>query len=102
MGSFQFRAKKIGKDTALAQIVKLVQQAQNSKAPIQKLADNITSWFVPVILAISIITFVVWFLTIGNFTLSIVIMVGVLIIACPCKPCCNMPANAVKIPNFSL
>ncbi|PSB55950.1 heavy metal translocating P-type ATPase [Chamaesiphon polymorphus] len=84
MGSFQFRATKIGKDTALAQIVKLVQQAQNSKAPIQKLADNITSWFVPVIIAIAIITFVVWFLAIGNFTLSIVTMVGVLIIACPC------------------
>jgi P-type Cu+ transporter len=84
MGSFQFRATRIGKDTALAQIVKLVQQAQNSKAPIQKLADNITSWFVPVILAIAVITFVVWFLTIGNFTLSIVTMVSVLIIACPC------------------
>ena len=84
MGSFQFRATKIGKDTALAQIVKLVQQAQNSKAPIQKLADNITGWFVPVILAIAITTFVVWFLAIGNFTLSIVTMVGVLIIACPC------------------
>jgi P-type Cu+ transporter len=84
MGSFQFRATKIGKDTALAQIVKLVQQAQNSKAPIQKLADNITSWFVPVIIAIAITTFVVWFLAIGNFTLSIVTMVGVLIIACPC------------------
>jgi P-type Cu+ transporter len=84
MGSFHFRATKIGKDTALAQIVKLVQQAQNSKAPIQKLADNITSWFVPAILAIAIITFVVWFLAIGNFTLSIVTMVSVLIIACPC------------------
>jgi len=84
MGSFQFRATKIGKDTALAQIVKLVQQAQNSKAPIQKLADNITGWFVPAILAIAISTFVVWFLAIGNFTLSIVTMVGVLIIACPC------------------
>jgi P-type Cu+ transporter len=84
MGSFQFRATKIGKDTALAQIVKLVQQAQNSKAPIQKLADNITGWFVPVILAIAVTTFVVWFLAIGNFTLSIVTMVGVLIIACPC------------------
>ncbi|MCY7336034.1 MAG: heavy metal translocating P-type ATPase [Chamaesiphon sp.] len=84
MGSFQFRATKIGKDTALAQIVKLVQQAQNSKAPIQKLADNITGWFVPVILATAVITFVVWFLAIGNFTLSIVTMVSVLIIACPC------------------
>jgi P-type Cu+ transporter len=84
MGSFQFRATKIGQDTALAQIVKLVQQAQNSKAPIQKLADNITGWFVPAIIAIAITTFVVWFLVTGNFTLSIVAMVSVLIIACPC------------------
>lgn len=84
MGSFQFRATKIGKDTALAQIVKLVQQAQNSKAPIQKLADNITGWFVPAIIAIAITTFVIWFLITGNFTLSIVAMVSVLIIACPC------------------
>ena len=84
MGSLQFRATKIGKDTALAQIVKLVQQAQNSKAPIQKLADSITSWFVPAIIAIAITTFVVWFLVTGNFTLSIVAMVSVLIIACPC------------------
>jgi P-type Cu+ transporter len=68
MGSFQFRATKIGKDTALAQIVKLVQQAQNSKAPIQKLADNITSWFVPAIIAIAITTFAIWFLVTGNFT----------------------------------
>jgi P-type Cu+ transporter len=84
MGSFQFRATKIGKDTALAQIVNLVQQAQNSKAPIQKLADNITGWFVPAIIAIAITTFVVWFLVTGNSTLSIVAMVSVLIIACPC------------------
>ena len=83
-GSFQFRATKIGKDTVLAQIVKLVQQAQNSKAPIQKLADSITSWFVPVIIAIAVATFVTWFLAIGNFTLAIVTMVSVLIIACPC------------------
>jgi P-type Cu+ transporter len=84
MGSFQFRATKIGKDTALAQIVKLVQQAQNSKAPIQKLADSITSWFVPAIIAIAITTFVIWFLVTGNFTFSLVAMVSVLIIACPC------------------
>jgi P-type Cu+ transporter len=83
-GSFQLRATKIGKDTALAQIIKLVQQAQNSKAPIQKLADSITSWFVPAIIVVSITTFIIWFLITGNFTLSIVTTVGVLIIACPC------------------
>ncbi len=83
-GRLQFRATKIGKDTALAQIIKLVQQAQNSKAPIQKLADNITGWFVPVIILIAVTTFVAWFLAIGNFTLATVTMVSVLIIACPC------------------
>ena len=70
--------------TAMIITLTLLGRWQNSKAPIQKLADNITSWFVPVILAIAITTFVVWFLTIGNFTLSLVTMVGVLIIACPC------------------
>jgi P-type Cu+ transporter len=83
-GSLHFRTTKIGQETTLAQIVKLVQQAQNSKAPIQKLADSITSWFVPAIMAIAVATFVIWFLVIGNFTLAIVTMVSVLIIACPC------------------
>jgi Cu+-exporting ATPase len=65
-GSFKFRATRVGKDTVLAQIVKLVQEAQGSKAPIQRLADQVTGWFVPVVIAIAIATFVIWFLAMGN------------------------------------
>jgi Cu+-exporting ATPase len=83
-GSFKFRATRVGKDTVLAQIVKMVQQAQGSKAPIQKLADRITGWFVPVVMAIAILTFVIWFNVMGNITLAMITTVGVLIIACPC------------------
>jgi len=83
-GSFRFRATRIGKDTVLAQIVQLVQQAQGSKAPIQRLADQVTGWFVPVVMAIAITTFVIWFTIMGNVTLAIVTTIGVLIIACPC------------------
>ncbi|MCY7275259.1 MAG: copper-translocating P-type ATPase, partial [Phormidesmis sp. CAN_BIN44] len=83
-GSFKFRATRVGKDTLLAQIVKLVQQAQGSKAPIQRLADRVTGWFVPVVIAIAITTFVTWFLALGNLTLALITTVGVLIIACPC------------------
>lgn len=83
-GSFQFRATRVGKDTVLAQIVKLVQQAQGSKAPIQRLADQVTGWFVPVVIAIAIATFVIWFNIMGNVTLAMITTVGVLIIACPC------------------
>lgn len=83
-GSFKFRAQRVGKDTFLAQIVKLVQQAQGSKAPIQRLADQVTRWFVPAVIAIAILTFVVWFNVMGNLTMALITMVGVLIIACPC------------------
>lgn len=83
-GSFQFRATRVGKDTVLAQIVQLVQQAQGSKAPIQRLADQVTGWFVPVVMAIAIATFVIWFNVMGNVTLALIPTVGVLIIACPC------------------
>ncbi|MEA5540655.1 heavy metal translocating P-type ATPase [Limnoraphis robusta Tam1] len=83
-GSFKFRASRVGKDTVLAQIVQLVQQAQGSKAPIQKLADQVTGWFVPVVIAIAILTFIIWFNLTGNLTLATLTSVGVLIIACPC------------------
>ncbi|WP_338038116.1 heavy metal translocating P-type ATPase [Neosynechococcus sphagnicola] len=83
-GSFSFRATRVGSDTALAQIVKLVQQAQGSKAPIQKLADQVTRWFVPGVIGLAILTFVVWFNLMGNLTLAMITTVGVLIIACPC------------------
>ncbi len=83
-GAFQFRVTRVGNDTFLAQIVKLVQQAQGSKAPIQRLADQVTGWFVPAVIAIAIATFVIWFNFTGNFTLATMTTVGVLIIACPC------------------
>ena len=83
-GSFQFRATRVGTDTVLAQIVKLVQDAQGSKAPIQRLADQVTGWFVPVVIAIAIATFVLWFIVMGNVSLALITTVGVLIIACPC------------------
>ena len=83
-GSFKFRATRVGKDTFLAQIVKLVQQAQGSKAPIQRLADRVTGLFVPVVIAIAIATFVIWYNIMGNVTMALITTVGVLIIACPC------------------
>jgi Cu+-exporting ATPase len=83
-GSFKFRATRVGKDTVLAQIVQLVQQAQGSKAPIQRLADQVTGWFVPAVISIAIITFILWYNFMGNVTLALITTVGVLIIACPC------------------
>ncbi len=83
-GSFKFRATRVGKDTVLAQIVKLVQEAQGSKAQIQKLAETVTGWFVPVVIAIALLTFIIWFSITGNLTLALLTTVGVLIIACPC------------------
>jgi len=83
-GSFKFKATRVGKDTFLAQIVKLVQQAQGSKAPIQRLADRVTGWFVPAVMAIAILTFIIWFNIMGNVTMALITTVGVLIIACPC------------------
>jgi P-type Cu+ transporter len=83
-GSFKFRATRVGKDTFLAQIVKLVQQAQGSKAPIQRLADQVTGWFVPAVMAIAILTFILWYNIMGNVTMALITTVGVLIIACPC------------------
>lgn len=85
-GSFRFEATKVGKETALAQIIKLVEEAQGSKAPIQRLADVISAYFVPAVIAIAAITFIVW-LFIGPapaLTFALLNAVAVLIIACPC------------------
>jgi Cu+-exporting ATPase len=85
-GSLRVRAEKVGADTMLAQIIRLVQQAQASKAPIQRLADAVSGYFVPAVMAIAVVTFAVWF-TAGPapaFTLALVSAVAVLIIACPC------------------
>ena len=85
-GSFQFQAQKVGNDTMLAQIIKMVQEAQGSKAPVQKLVDKIAGIFVPVVIGISLLTFVVWLLAGGDnaFTNALLTSVTVLVIACPC------------------
>ena len=83
-GSFRFRATRVGKETFLAQVVQLVQQAQGSKAPIQRLADRVTAWFVPTIMAIALLAFIIWYTTTRNLTLAMLTMISVLIIACPC------------------
>lgn len=85
-GAFTFEARKVGKETALAQIVKLVEEAQTSKAPIQKLADQISAVFVPIVLVIAALTFVVWLIFGPSpaFTFALTNAIAVLIIACPC------------------
>ncbi|GAA0560312.1 heavy metal translocating P-type ATPase [Chitinophaga japonensis] len=85
-GSFQFRAAKVGGDTVLAQIIKMVQEAQGSKAPVQKLVDKVAGIFVPVVIGIAILTFIVWMLAGGQhaFTHALLAAVTVLVIACPC------------------
>jgi len=83
-GSFTFKATKVGKDTVLAQIIKFVQDAQGSKAPIQKLADKISAYFVPTVLLMGILAFIFWFWTGQSFIFALTIMITVFIIACPC------------------
>ncbi|MDD5659259.1 MAG: copper-translocating P-type ATPase [Actinomycetota bacterium] len=85
-GTFKFRTTKIGKDTVLNQIIKLVEDAQGSKAPIQKLADTVAGFFVPVVVGIAIITFTSWMIFGVNhsFAFAIIRFVSVLVIACPC------------------
>ncbi|MDP3556118.1 MAG: heavy metal translocating P-type ATPase [Bacteroidota bacterium] len=85
-GSFQFKAEKVGGDTLLSQIIKMVQDAQGSKAPVQKLVDKIAGIFVPVVIVIAVVSLVVWILLGGDngFTQGLLAMVTVLVIACPC------------------
>ena len=84
-GSFVFEAKKIGEDTVLSQIVKLVEDAQSNKAPIQRLADKISSVFVPIVIAIAVITFVITYFVTKQFDRALLNSVSVLVIACPCS-----------------
>lgn len=86
MGSFTFRATGVGAQTALAQIIRLVEEAQGSKAPIQRLADKVASVFVPAVFALAFITFAVWFFipSESNFSRALINFVSVLVIACPC------------------
>lgn len=93
LGMLKFEATKVGKETALAQIIKLVEDAQGSKAPIQKLADQVSAIFVPIVIGIALLTFAAWYFfgpplpvdaTVNNFTRALIYMVAVLVIACPC------------------
>ncbi len=93
LGLLKFEATKVGKETALAQIVKLVEDAQGSKAPIQKMADQVSSVFVPIVIGIALLTFAGWYFfgptlpinaDVNNFTRALINMVAVLVIACPC------------------
>ncbi len=84
-GSFEFRATKVGSETALAQIIRLIEDAQGSKAPIQAMADRISAWFVPIVLIIAALTFVVWYFFLNaDLTFSLMAFTSVIVIACPC------------------
>ncbi|MEB3160253.1 MAG: heavy metal translocating P-type ATPase, partial [Synechocystis sp.] len=83
-GSLEIEATALGQDSVLAQIIQLVQRAQASKAPIQQFADQITRWFVPIVMAVAIAAFGIWWVATGNITLAVLTLVEVLIIACPC------------------
>ncbi|MEI0491845.1 heavy metal translocating P-type ATPase [Brachyspira intermedia] len=83
-GSFKFKAQKVGADTALAQIIKLVEDAQGSKAPIAHIADVVSSYFVPAVITIALISGIIWFIALHNFVFSLTVFVSVLVIACPC------------------
>jgi Cu2+-exporting ATPase len=85
-GSFQFQAEKVGGDTVLAQIIKMVEQAQGSKAPVQKLVDKIAAIFVPLVMGIAVLSFIIWMILGGDhaFTQGLIAFVTVLVIACPC------------------
>lgn len=103
-GSFKFKATRIGKDTVLAQIVRLVEGAQGSKAPIQELADKISAYFVPAVLVIAILAFFIWLVAGKGIVFSLTTFVTVLIIACPCAlglatPTAIMAGTAVGANN---
>lgn len=84
-GSFRFRATKVGAETALAQVIRLVREAQGSKAPIQRLADQVAGIFVPTVIALAVGTFLIWWLLVGvGVTDALIRLVAVLVIACPC------------------
>ncbi len=84
-GSFRFQATKVGANTTLAQIIQLIEEAQGKKAPIQRFADMVSAYFVPVVIVISLITFLIWYFAVGEtFSFSLLAAVAVLVIACPC------------------
>jgi P-type Cu+ transporter len=84
-GSFTFKATKVGSDTMLAQIIRLVEEAQGSRAPIQRFADTVSSYFVPAVISIALLSFIIWFFVFGKpLSFALIIAVSVLVISCPC------------------
>lgn len=84
-GSFEFEATRVGGETTLAQIIRLIEEAQGSKAPIQAFADRISSWFVPAVIGLALLTFAVWFFFLGaGFAYALMAFTAVIVIACPC------------------
>jgi Cu+-exporting ATPase len=83
-GWLKFKATKVGADTALAQIIRLVEEAQGSKAPVQRLADKVSAYFVPIVLAIGMMTFLAWYLSGSDLAFSLTVFIAVVIVACPC------------------
>jgi Cu+-exporting ATPase len=97
IGSFRFRAEKVGRDTMLASIIRMVEQAQGSKLPIQTLVDRVTAWFVPAVIALAVVTFAIWFFLGPEpaLTHALINAVAVLIIACPCAMGLAVPTSIV-------
>lgn len=83
-GLLTVEATKVGKETALAQIIRLVEQAQGSRAPIQRLADQVAAYFVPIVIGIAALTFIIWLISGAGFTAALIRLIAVLVIACPC------------------
>ncbi len=83
-GWFRFKATRVGRDTALAQIVRLVEEAQGSKASVQRLADRISAYFVPTVLALGVVAFLAWYISGSGLVFGLTVFIAVLIIACPC------------------
>ena len=84
LGAFRFRATKVGKDTVLSQIIRVVEEAQGSKAPIQRLVDKVAGIFIPSVLGVAALTFLIWLVVFGNLPMGLISAVAVLVIACPC------------------
>lgn len=84
-GSFEFEATRVGSETTLAQIIRLIEEAQGSKAPIQAFADRISAWFVPAVIGLAILTFLIWLFALGStFSFALIAFTAVIVIACPC------------------
>lgn len=92
-GSFRFRADKVGRDTMLAQIIRMVEQAQGAKLPIQTMVDKVTAWFVPAVIGLAVLTFIAWLVFGPSLSHAVVAAVAVLIIACPCAMGLAVPTS---------